>query len=183
MNKSIHNRLQFLTYYFRTGWKDGWFWGSSRTRCWNLSLFAWIVVVAICNGRAFIIVWFAEAVPFWPARPIHVNKRITDRHIGAVMGRKNRKLERTGTLECQISWWGHNLKNYRCCIVFPFFGFSHKMKLSWKCLSAVTVQTCAKKVCSQKLKIKEKRRRFFRSFTNKKIRKVLMKIEEMATFF
>ena len=41
------------------------------------------------------------------------------------MGRKNRKLERTGMLECQISWWGHNLKNYHCTIVFPFLVF-HK---------------------------------------------------------
>jgi hypothetical protein len=35
----------------------------------------------------------------------------------------------------------------------------------------------------QKQTIKRKRRRFFRSFTKKKIQKVLMKIEEMADIF
>ena len=45
-----------------------------------------------CPLEPFIIVWFTKAVSFWPARPIYVNKRITDRHIGAVMGRKKQKI-------------------------------------------------------------------------------------------
>ena len=67
-----------------------------------------------------------------------------------------------------------------------FFGKLRMIEIGprgrWKGASIFQASHPSKKVCTQKLTITGKRRRFVKSFT-KKIQKVLMKIEEMADVF